>query len=58
MTSSYSIDMMIRYAFEYELNNYVKIQKIDSLLDTEQEIVINYLENRIQEFKQKKYPKK
>jgi hypothetical protein len=56
VTNSYSIDQMLRYAFEYEVSNYLKIRELEVSEDTKEKI-IRYLEDRITEIKNRKYSK-
>lgn len=51
--NSYSINVMLRYAFEYELTNYLKIKQLDQFTTEDQQKIILYLENRIKEFSKK-----
>ena len=50
--SNYSIDFLIKTAFEYELTNYLKQIKIDQ---EEKDIqrVISYLEKRVKEIRER-----
>jgi len=45
---SYSRDMMKKYAFIDELNNYLRILPIEEI-DEKKIIIIEYLENKIKE---------
>jgi hypothetical protein len=51
---NYSVDQMVRYAYEYELNNLLKIPgtKISANDDTRKQI-IEFMERRISEIKNK-----
>lgn len=55
MVNSYSVDTMLRYAFEYELTNYLKIEQLKDFNNEEQQKIINYFEKRIAEIKDRKY---
>ena len=51
---NYSVDQMVRYAYEYELNNLLKIpEKKVSANDDARKLIIEFMENRINEIKQK-----
>ena len=55
-TVNYSVDQMVRYAYEYELNNLLKIpeKKIEAD-DSMRKAIIEFMEKRIAEIK-KKHP--
>lgn len=52
---NYSTDQLVRYAYEYELNNLLKIpdKKIDHTDDNMRKAVIEFMEKRIAEIKKK-----
>lgn len=53
---NYSVDQMVRYAYEYELNNLLKIpEKIVPANDDTRKQIIEFMEKRIAEIK-KKHP--
>ena len=53
-TVNYSVDQMVRYAYEYELNNLLKIpeKKIEPD-DNMRKAIIDFMEERIAEIKKK-----
>ena len=53
-TVNYSVDQMVRYAYEYELNNLLKIpeKKIEPD-DNMRKAIIEFMERRIAEIKKK-----
>lgn len=55
-TVNYSVDQMVRYAYEYELNNLLKIpeKKIEPD-DSMRKAIIEFMERRIADIK-KKHP--
>lgn len=53
---NYSVDQMVRYAYEYELNNLLKIpEKPVPANDDTRKQIIEFMEKRIAEIK-KKHP--
>ena len=53
---NYSVDQMVRYAYEYELNNLLKIpEKTVPANDDTRKQIIEFMEKRIAEIK-KKHP--
>ena len=53
---NYSVDQMVRYAYEYELNNLLKIpEKTVPANDDVRKQIIEFMEKRISEIK-KKHP--
>jgi len=53
---NYSVDQMVRYAYEYELNNLLRIpEKTINTDENFREVIIDYMEKRIAEIK-KKHP--
>ena len=53
---NYSVDQMVRYAYEYELNNLLKIpEKQVPANDDVRKQIIKFMEERISEIK-KKHP--
>ena len=53
---NYSVDQMVRYAYEYELNNLLKIpEKSVPANDDTRKQIIEFMEKRIAEIK-KKHP--
>jgi hypothetical protein len=49
---NYSLDTMIRYAFDYELNNLLRIPDKEMPEDAEaRQKIISYMERRINEIK-------
>jgi hypothetical protein len=55
MPNNYSVDMLKKYAFLDELNNFLKLKPVDQI-DKDTQSVIEYLENRVKEI-EKKYKK-
>jgi hypothetical protein len=53
-TVNYSVDQMVRYAYEYELNNLLKIPETKiSANDDVRKQIIEFMESRISEIKNK-----
>ena len=53
---NYSVDQMVRYAYEYELNNLLRIPEKNINTDENlRKVIIDYMEKRIAEIK-KKHP--
>ena len=51
---NYSVDQMVRYAYEYELNNLLKIpEKQVPANDDVRKQIIKFMEERISEIKKK-----
>ena len=51
---NYSVDQMVRYAYEYELNNLLKIpEKQVPANDDVRKQIIEFMEKRISEIKKK-----
>ena len=53
IATSYSIEQLIRYAFEYEVANHLNVQQL-AISEEIKDQIIKYLESRISEIKNKK----
>jgi len=52
-SSNYSVDYLKRAAFTDEVNNYLKVRKEKNVMNDNEEIVLQYLEERVKEIDRK-----